>query len=58
MIRDIIEIIVGYITVVVLAVKLVICVIRGIITEKIIAPIVELATFGFIRYVRAEDEEE
>lgn len=32
-------------------------VMRRIIIEKIIAPIIELATFGFIRLVRIEDNE-
>jgi hypothetical protein len=31
-------------------------VMRRIIIEKIIAPIIELATFGFIRLVRIEEE--
>ena len=33
-------------------------VMRRIIIEKVIAPIIELATFGFIRLVRIEEEEE
>ena len=33
-------------------------VMRKIIIEKVIAPIIELATFGFIRLVRIEEEEE
>jgi hypothetical protein len=32
-------------------------VMRRIIIEKVIAPIIELATFGFIRLVRIEEEE-
>ena len=32
-------------------------VMRRITIEKIIAPIIELATFGFIRLVRVEDEQ-
>lgn len=31
-------------------------VMRRIIIEKVIAPIIELATFGFIRLVRIEEE--
>jgi hypothetical protein len=31
-------------------------VMRRIIIEKVIAPIIELATFGFIRLVRVEEE--
>ena len=33
-------------------------VMRRVIIEKVIAPIIELATFGFIRLVRIEEEEE
>ena len=33
-------------------------VMRRIIIEKVIAPIIELATFGYIRLVRIEEEEE
>ena len=32
-------------------------VMRRIIIEKVIAPIIELATFGYIRLVRIEEEE-
>ena len=32
-------------------------VMRKIIIEKVIAPIIELATFGYIRLVRIEEEE-
>ena len=57
MINMIIEMIVLLIQLLIKNIQLGLLVMRRIIIEKIIAPIIELATFGFIRLVRIEDNE-